>query len=161
MACLNFQNIYFREHLSMAAFIRSRSTCFSEHLKVDAFFTKQLCYFFLGMFLVKESRRKTRTFIPTFMMRGNSIIAFHHVFIVNFYAVTFQKLLFTDKTGARKIAPWRLAPGRLPPTITLTITLILAQGENLWRDSLPGGAIFRLQTKHKDFDSFKATHFQH
>ena len=91
------------------------------------------------MFLVKESRRKTRTFIPTSMMRGNSIIAFHSVFIVNFYAVTFQKLLITDKTGARKIAPQRLAPGRLPPTITLTITLILTQGENFWRESLPGG----------------------
>ena len=39
MACLSFQNTYFREHLLMAAFIRF-STYFSEHLKVDAFFIK-------------------------------------------------------------------------------------------------------------------------
>ena len=37
MACLNIQNTYFREHLFMAAFIR-----FSEHIKVDAFFIKQI-----------------------------------------------------------------------------------------------------------------------
>ena len=41
MACLNFQNTYFREYLSMAPFKRFASTCFSEHLKVaDAFFIK-------------------------------------------------------------------------------------------------------------------------
>ena len=38
MACLNFQSIYFREHLLMAAFIRLSSTCFSEHHKVAAAF---------------------------------------------------------------------------------------------------------------------------
>ena len=38
MACLNFQNTYFKEHLLMAAFIRFRGTCFSEHLKMAADF---------------------------------------------------------------------------------------------------------------------------
>ena len=59
MASLNFQNTYFTKHLLMAAFIRYRSTCFSEHLKVDAFFIKQPSYFFLGIFLFKESSKNT------------------------------------------------------------------------------------------------------
>ena len=59
----------------MAAFIRFRSTCFSEHLKVDALFMKQPRYFFLGAFLFKN----TCTFILTSMVRENSIVAFHHV----------------------------------------------------------------------------------
>ena len=63
MACLNFQNTYFRKHLLMAAFIRFRSTCFSEHLKVDALFIKQPNYFFLGIFLLQKSPQKTHTFI--------------------------------------------------------------------------------------------------
>ena len=40
MACLNFQNTYFREHLLIAAFICFKSTCLSGHLKVDALFIK-------------------------------------------------------------------------------------------------------------------------
>ena len=32
------------------------------------------------------------------MRRGNSIIGFHHVFVVTFYAVTLQKLFFTGET---------------------------------------------------------------
>ena len=54
--------------------------------------------FFLGIFLFKESPKKTRTFILTSMMRRNSVIAFHHVFMITFYAVTLQALFFTDKT---------------------------------------------------------------
>ena len=50
-----FDNTYFRKHLLMAAFILFRSICFSEHLKVDAFFIKQPSYFLLGIFLLKES----------------------------------------------------------------------------------------------------------
>ena len=80
MACLNFQNNYFRKHLLMAAIIRFRSTCFSEHLKKDALFIKQPSYFFLGIRLFKESPKEIRTFILNSMIRGNSIIAFHHVF---------------------------------------------------------------------------------
>ena len=38
MACLDFQNTYFMEHLLMAAFIHFRSTGFSEQLKVHALF---------------------------------------------------------------------------------------------------------------------------
>ena len=94
MACLNFQNTYFREDLLMAAFIPFRSICFSEHLKVDALFIKQLI--FLGILLFKA--QKTRTFILTSMMRGNSIIAFHHVFMITFYDVTLQKIFFADET---------------------------------------------------------------
>ena len=82
----------------MAAFIRFRSTCFSEHLKVDALFIKQPSYFLLRIFLFKESPKKTHTFILTSMRRGNFIIAFHHVFIITFYAVTLQKLFFTGET---------------------------------------------------------------
>ena len=37
----------------MAAFIRFRSTCFSEHLKVDALSMKQPRYFFLGAVYLK------------------------------------------------------------------------------------------------------------
>ena len=54
MACLNFQNNYFREHLLMAAFIRFRIACFSEHLKVDALLIKQANYCFIGIFLSKD-----------------------------------------------------------------------------------------------------------
>ena len=53
------------------------------------------------------------------MMRRNSIIAFHHVFIITFYAVSLQKLFFTDETGTRKIAT--LAEG-CPLSMTLTLT---------------------------------------
>ena len=138
MASLNFQNAYFREHLLMAAFIRFRSTCFSEHLKVDAFFIKQPCYFFLGIFLIKESPKKAHTFILNSMMRDISIIVSHHVFIIFFffYAVTHQKLLFTDETGTRKIAPRGL------PTLTLTTTLILTQGGICWREVGGSVAVF-------------------
>ena len=31
------------------------------------------------------------------MMRGNSIITFHHVFIITFYAATLLKFFFADK----------------------------------------------------------------
>ena len=38
---LNLQNTYFREDMLMAACTRFRSSCFSEHGKVDALFIKQ------------------------------------------------------------------------------------------------------------------------
>ena len=98
MACLNFRKTYFRKHLLLAAFIRSKSTCFSKHTKVDALFIKQTSYFLLVIFLFKELPKKKHTFILTSMERGNSIIAFHHIFIITFYAVTLQKLFFTGKT---------------------------------------------------------------
>ena len=92
------ENTYFEEHLLMAAFIRFGSICFSGHFKVAAaFFIKQPCYFFLEKILFKESPQKTRTFILTFNMKENSIIAFH-VFMVTFYAYTLQKPFFTDET---------------------------------------------------------------
>ena len=50
------------------------------------------------MFFFKESPKETRTIILTFMMKKNSIIAFHHVFMITFYVDTLQKLFFTDKT---------------------------------------------------------------
>ena len=66
---------------------------------MDALFKKQPSYFFLRIFFFKELPKKTRTFILASMMRGNSIIAFHHnIFITNFYATTLQKLFFTDET---------------------------------------------------------------
>ena len=55
-----------------------------------AFFIKQPRYFFLEIFLFKESPKKIRTFILTSMMNKNSIITFH-VFMVTFYVGT-QKL---------------------------------------------------------------------
>ena len=58
--------------------------------KVDALFIKQPRSVFLGMFLFKELPQKKHTFILTSMKRGNSIIAFHHVFIITFYAVSLQ-----------------------------------------------------------------------
>ena len=83
----------------MAAFIRFGSTCFSEHLKVAAaFFIKTPCNFFLKKFLFEESLRKARTFILASMMKENSIIVFHHVFMVTFYVDALQKLFFTDET---------------------------------------------------------------
>ena len=42
----------------MAAFIRFRSTCFSEHLKVDALFIKQPNYFFSQYFYFKNCPKK-------------------------------------------------------------------------------------------------------
>ena len=80
MACLDFQNTYFREHLEMTAFTCFRSTFLSEHLKVDTLFIKQPSYFFLGIFSFKESPKKIRTVILTSMMRENSIIAFKATF---------------------------------------------------------------------------------
>ena len=63
-----------------------------------AFFIKQPCYFFLEIFLFKESPKETSTLILTSMMKKNPIIAFNHAFIVTFYADTRQKLFFTDET---------------------------------------------------------------
>ena len=71
----------------MAAFMHFRSTCFSEHPKVDPLLSNW-AIFFSEYF--KESPKKTHTFILTSMMRGNSIISF--------YAATLQKLFFTDET---------------------------------------------------------------
>ena len=91
--CDNFQNIYFREYLLLTAFIRFRSTSFSEHLKVAAaFFIKQPCNFFLEKFLFKESSKRARSFILTSMMKENSSIVFHHVFLITFHADTLQNL---------------------------------------------------------------------
>ena len=84
----------------MAAFIWFRNTCFSEHHKKWMLSSKSnQAIFFSEYFFFKELPKKTRTFILASMMRGNSIIAFHHnVFITNFYATTLQKLFFTDET---------------------------------------------------------------
>ena len=46
-----------------------------------AFFIKQPRYFFLEIFLFKESPKKIRTFILTSMMNKNSIITFHGYFL--------------------------------------------------------------------------------
>ena len=82
----------------MAAFILLESTCFLDNSKWMLLFSlSNRAIFFLGIFLFL-SLQKTRTFILTFMMRGNSIIAFHYVFMITFYAVTLQKLFFTDET---------------------------------------------------------------
>ena len=82
----------------MAAFILLENTCFLDTSKWMLLFSlSNRAIFFLGIFLFL-SLQKTRTFILTFMMRGNSIIAFHYVFMITFYAVTLQKLFFTDET---------------------------------------------------------------
>ena len=44
-----------------------------------------------------QCRDKTRTFILTSMMTGNSIIAFHHVFMITFYVVTFKNFFLLTK----------------------------------------------------------------
>ena len=90
MACLIFQNIYFREHLLMTAFICFRSTYLSEHRKLDVFFIKQPSYIFLGIFLLKESPKKH-------VLRWNAIIAFHNVFMITCYTATLEKLFSTDE----------------------------------------------------------------
>ena len=74
-----FQNTYFRKHLWVVAFIRFRSTCFSEQLNVDTLFIEQPSYFLLGIFSFKESPKKTRALILTSMMKGNS--CFLHYFL--------------------------------------------------------------------------------
>ena len=82
----------------MAAFILLESTCFLDNSKWMLLFSlSNRAIFFLGIFLFL-SLQKTRTFILTSMMRGNSIIAFYYVFMITFYAVTLQKLFFTDET---------------------------------------------------------------
>ena len=50
----------------------------------------------------------------------------------------------TSALSTRKIAPWKNAPGRSSPTLTLTQTLTLSQGEVYWgrgvgRGNLVGG----------------------
>ena len=83
----------------MAAFILLESTCFLDTSKWMLLFSlSNRAIFFLGIFLFL-SLQKTRTFfILTSMMRGDSIIAFHYVLMITFYAVTLQKLFFTDET---------------------------------------------------------------
>ena len=97
MACLNFQNTYFKKHLLMAAFIRFRSTGFSEHLKVDALFIKQPRYFLLGIFLFKESSKNTYPHSHFHEERE-----FHHCFPLRFHYYFLRrhssKLFFTGET---------------------------------------------------------------
>ena len=58
MGCLDFQNAFFREHLFMVLFVLFRNTCFSEHLKVDAFFINQPLYFFSEYLHLKNHPEK-------------------------------------------------------------------------------------------------------
>ena len=96
--CDNFQNIYFREYLLLTAFIRFPSTSFSEHFKMAAaFFIVQPYSFFLKKFLFKESSKRARSFILTSKVKENSSIAFHHVFMITFYADTLQNLSLLTK----------------------------------------------------------------
>ena len=44
-----------------------------------------------------QCRDKTRTFILTSMMTGNSINAFHHVFTITFYVATFKNFFLLTK----------------------------------------------------------------
>ena len=81
MTCLNFQNTYFRKHLLIATFIRFRSTCFSEHLNVDALFIKQPSFFLLGIFLFKDSPKKNTYLHSDFHEERG----FHHCFSSCFY----------------------------------------------------------------------------
>ena len=91
MAWMNFQNNYFRKHLLYEALLsQNNSKCMLSSLSNRAIF-------FLEYFILKNHRKKTRTFILTSMMRGNYIIAFHHDFMLTFYDVTLQKLFFTDE----------------------------------------------------------------
>ena len=57
----------------MAAFIRFRSTCFSEHLQVDALFIKQPSYLLLGIFLFKGNAQFVQkvTFEPSMDFKQN------------------------------------------------------------------------------------------
>ena len=58
MACLNFQERYFRPFFLMAGFIRFRSTWFSEHLKVDALSSlSNGAIFFSKYFYLKITQR--------------------------------------------------------------------------------------------------------
>ena len=92
MAWMNFQNNYFRKHLLYEALLsQNNSKCMLSSLSNRAIF-------FLEYFILKNRRKKTRTFILTSMMRGNYIIAFHHDFMLTFYDVTLQKLFITDET---------------------------------------------------------------
>ena len=65
-------------------FYTYRSTCFSEHLKVDALFIKQQSYFLVGIFLFKESSKKH---IPWFSLPWGEKVSslflscFHHYFL--------------------------------------------------------------------------------
>ena len=69
----------------MAAFIRFKSTCFPEHLKVDALFIKQPSYFFHRIFLFKESPKKKHVHI--------SLLAKHKNF--DFFKATLSMLNIT------------------------------------------------------------------
>ena len=64
MACLNFQNTLFREHVLMAAFIHFRSTCTCFH-SISKWMLSSLSNraIFFGIFLFKELPKKIRTFI--------------------------------------------------------------------------------------------------
>ena len=53
--------------------------------------------FFSENFPLKNLLKK-HTFILTSMMTENSVMAFHHVFMITFYAFTLQKLFSTEKT---------------------------------------------------------------
>ena len=43
------------------------------------------------------------------------------------------------KTGTREIAPLEITSGRLPPTLTLSLTITPTHGENVLVGSLPEG----------------------
>ena len=80
----------------MAAFMRFRSTSFAELLKWMYSSLSNRAIFFREIFLFKESFKKLTLSLR--IRRGNSIIAFDHVFIITFYATTLQKPYFIDPT---------------------------------------------------------------
>ena len=95
VAGLNFQNIYFRELLLMAA-MHFRALIF---WNTSNWMLSSLNNFAIvfKIFLYNESPKK-HVLILTSMMRGKFIVAFHHFFINTFYVVTLQKLFFTKET---------------------------------------------------------------
>ena len=66
-------------------FLRFRSTCFSEHLKVDDFFIKQPCYFFSEYFQLKNHPKRH---IPSFSLPWWEGIP-------SLFFIVFPSLLFT------------------------------------------------------------------
>ena len=96
MACLNFQNTYFKKHLLMAAFILLEALVFQNTSKWMHSSLSNLDIFYSEYFYLKN-HPKTHTLILTSMRRGSSIIAFHYVFIITFYAATRQNFFLLAK----------------------------------------------------------------
>ena len=87
MACLNFENLILGNTSWWLLLYILEALVFQNTSKwILSSFSNRAVFFSEYFNLKNYQKKKTRTFILISMMRGNTIIAFHHVFMITFTA---------------------------------------------------------------------------